>query len=202
MPGAEGALATGEADEQEFLLATLPRTAEQQRLALGVAFVLIVAFVLTVPVAAMRLPRVNAFIPAMQGIVCVNDFITAVLLFSQFSMSRSRALLILASGYLYVSLIAIPHSLTFPGAFSPTGLLGAGLQSTAWLYMFWHIGFATALLAYAWLKGGEPARNAVLGSAVPAILWSAGTVFGIVCGVTWLSIAGEELLPRFFLGNL
>ena len=42
----------------------------------------------------------------------------------------------------------IPHALTFPGAFSPTGLLGAGLQTTAWLYWFWHVVFPLALLGY------------------------------------------------------
>ena len=64
----------------------------------------------------------------------------------------SRAILALASGYLFTAMIVIPHALTFPGAFSPTGLLGAGLQSTGWLYYFWHIGSAAAVLIYAYLK--------------------------------------------------
>jgi len=33
-------------------------------------------------------------------------------------------------------LLTIVHALTFPGLFAPAGLLGAGPQSTAWLYMF------------------------------------------------------------------
>ena len=41
-----------------------------------------------------------------------------------FLIYNSRALLALASGYLFTALIVIPHVLTFPGAFSPTGLLG------------------------------------------------------------------------------
>src|ERR1700737_3107354 len=36
----------------------------------------------------------------------------------------------------------IPWTLTFPGIFTPGGLLGAGLQqSTHWLYILWHAGF-------------------------------------------------------------
>nr|WP_258365367.1 MASE4 domain-containing protein [Burkholderia pyrrocinia] len=31
--------------------------------------------------------------------------------------------------------------LTFPGVFTPTGLLGAGPHSAAWLWIFWHGGF-------------------------------------------------------------
>ena len=69
----------------------------------------------------------------MAAIIFVTDLVTAVLLFGQFSATGSRALLLLASGYLFSSLIAIPFALTFPGAFAPTGLLGAGPQSAAWL---------------------------------------------------------------------
>ena len=81
----------------------------------------------------MPLPRIDSFIPTMMAIIFVTDLVTAVLLFGQFSATGSRALLVLASGYLFSSLIVIPYALTFPGAFAPTGLLGAGPQSAAWL---------------------------------------------------------------------
>ena len=51
--------------------------------------------------------------------------ITAVLLFGQFNFLRSRALFVLASGYLFTAFIAFAHALTSPGVFSPTGWLGA-----------------------------------------------------------------------------
>ena len=35
---------------------------------------------------------------------------------------------------------------------APGGLLGAGSQTTVWLYMIWHGGFPLFVLAYAWLK--------------------------------------------------
>src|SRR5262249_17787252 len=70
------------------------------------------------------------------------DSITAALLFAQFSVLRSGALLALANGYLLTALIAIPWTLTFPGVLAPTGGLGAGLQSTVWLYVLSHVGFA------------------------------------------------------------
>jgi len=64
--------------------------------------------------------------PAYATAIFVNDSITAVLLFAQFSILRSRALLAIASGYLFTAFILIPWLLTFPGAFTPGGLLGAG----------------------------------------------------------------------------
>jgi GGDEF domain-containing protein len=64
-------------------------------------------------------------------VIC--DLITEVLLFGQFNFLRSLALFVLPSGYLFTAFIAFAHALTFPGVFSPTGWLGAGARTTAWL---------------------------------------------------------------------
>ena len=61
----------------------------------------------------------------------------------------------LAGGYLFTTFITVAHALTFPGLFSPEGLLGAGPQTTAWLYMVWHGVFPLCVIAYAWLNGRE-----------------------------------------------
>jgi hypothetical protein len=93
--------------------------------------------------------------PAYESALVLCDLITAVLLFGQFNVFRSRALLVLASGYLFTAFIAFSHALTFPDVFSPTGLPGAGPQSTAWLYMFWHGGFPLFVILFALLKAEE-----------------------------------------------
>jgi hypothetical protein len=124
----------------------------------------------------------------------VNDLITAVLLFAQFSILRSRASS-RSHGYLYTSLIAIPWMLTFPGVFTPGGLLGAGLQTTTWLYTLWHAGFPMFVIAYALLKDADPAEGLWQGSAAAAIL-SSVAVAGAVCAATVLATAGNDLLPR------
>jgi hypothetical protein len=90
----------------------------------------------------------------------------------------SPALFALASGYLFTALIAIPHALTFAGAFSPTGLLGAGIQTGSWLFIFWHVGFAVALLAYALLRKKGRSDTVSETSMFPAIAWSAAGIFG------------------------
>jgi hypothetical protein len=94
------------------------------------------------PFAATPLPRIDSFIPVILAIIFVADLVTAVLLLSQLA---ARALLVLANGYLFSALIVIPHALTFPGAFAPEGLLGAGVQSSGWLNVFWHFGFLKAI---------------------------------------------------------
>jgi len=128
-------------------LSTLQAGPRERRIALAVVAMSILIFAAIAPYAKVRLAPVWAFIPTYQSALVVNDLITAVLLFGQFGLLRSRGLLVLAGAYLFTALIAIAHALTFPGLFSPDGLLGAGPQSTAWLYMFWHGGFAVFVMA-------------------------------------------------------
>jgi hypothetical protein len=126
-------------DEQHFILSSLPPTRAQERLALGVVLALLVAFVVTAgPLSTLQPVRIDAFVPAYSTALFVIDSITAILLFAQFYILRSRALLVIASGYLFTALIVIPWMLTFPGIFTSGGLLGAGLQTTNWLYILWH----------------------------------------------------------------
>src|SRR5215471_10272109 len=116
-------------EEQHFVLSHLSPSLAQRRLALAVVLALLVAFFITAgPLSTFQPGRIDAFVPAYGTAVFVNELITAVLLFNQFVVLRSRALLAIASGYLFTALIVIPWMLTFPGVFMPNGLLGAGLQ--------------------------------------------------------------------------
>jgi signal transduction histidine kinase len=194
-------MARGETDGTDSWLVGLPPTARQSWSAIAVAAVALVAFVPVAPFAGRPLAELNAFFPSLDAIVFVTDLITSVLLFSQFSISRSRSLLALANGYLFTALIVIPHALTFSGAFSPTGLLGAGRQTGSWLFIFWHVGFAAALLAYAVLREEKRAKPVSEAWTLPAIGWSLAGVGGLVCGLTWLAAAGATLLPAIILDN-
>ena len=51
------------------------------------------------------------------------------------------------AAYLFTGCMAVVHTLSFPGLFAPGGLLGAGPQTTAWLYMFWHGVFPLLVIA-------------------------------------------------------
>ena len=177
-------------------LINLQPTSRQKLSALAVVAILLVAVAGVWPYAATPLPRFAAFIPFLNATILVTDLVTAILLFAQFSISRSRALLVLAGGYLFTALIVIPHALTFPGAFSPTGLLGAGPQTTAWLYISWHLGFPASLSLYALLKGEE---YTVQGSLRSTIGWCIAITTSLVLGLVWLTTVGDRFLPRLFL---
>src|SRR3954452_11135712 len=140
-------------DERNIFLSTMPATRRDRMPALAVVGVSAVLFACAAPYATVPLAPVPAFIASYQSALAINDLITAVLLFSQFSILRSRSLLLLASGYLFTAAAAMVHALTFPGLFAPAGLLNAGSQTTIWLYMIWHGGFPVLVLGYAVLKG-------------------------------------------------
>ncbi|WP_247838185.1 MASE4 domain-containing protein [Bradyrhizobium sp. 200] len=181
------------------LLTDLPPTRRQTRAAIAIVVIVLIAFAIVVPFSDKQAVALNAFFPSLDAIVLVTDLITAVLLYAQFSISRSRSLLILASGYFFTALIVIPHALTFSGAFSPTGLFGAGLQTGSWLFIFWHIGFAAALLGYAMSKEMKRGRLAAETAVAREIGWSAAAVVALVGGITWLTTGGEALLPPIIL---
>ena len=174
-------------------------TARQSRSAFAVAALALVGFVAAAPFSGRPLAALNALFPSLDAIVFVTDLVTAVLLFAQYSISRSRSLFALATGYLFTAVIVVPHALTFAGAFTPAGLLGAGIQTGSWLFIFWHIGFGAGLLAYAGLREEKRPTPISEASALPAIGWSVVGVLALVLGLTWLSTAGADLLPPIIL---
>jgi PAS domain S-box-containing protein len=184
------------ADDRQVFPSRFPPGRSERWLALTVILVLVALFLATVPFAKMPLPQIWAFIPVYESALVVNDLITAVLLFGQFGFLGSPALLVLATGYLFTAAIAAAHALTFPGLFAPTGLLGAGPQSTAWLYMFWHAGFPLFVIAYSLLKTDD--RRA---SPRAGVLASVTVVVLMAGALTRLATAGQQWLPAIMREN-
>ena len=104
----------GVLDEQQVLLSTLPPSRAQKRFALAIVLVLFAVFCATVPFATVPLPYFREFIPAYAAAIFVISSITSALLFVQFSLVHSRALLAISGGYLLSALLTIPWALTFP----------------------------------------------------------------------------------------
>lgn len=194
-------LGSGLRGERAISLATLPAGRGEHRLALVVVVASAAIFLVAAPLAKRPLTPVWAFIPIYESALVINDVITAVLLFGQFRILRLRALLVLASGYLFTAFMTIAHALTFPGLFAPGGLLGAGPQSTAWLYMFWHGGFPLLVVAYAWLADARPEAGRPPARTGLAILASVGAVLVPATGLTGLATVGQHALPGIMDGS-
>ena len=134
------------------LIASMPASAQQRRVAFGVVIFLSAAFAIAMPFATIQAARVDGFLPVTQSIVLFADLITAVFLFAQFSIQPQRALLALASGYIFSGLFAFLQTLDFPGAYSATGLISGTPSGAVWLFSFWRITFPLAVIAYVLLK--------------------------------------------------
>jgi signal transduction histidine kinase len=178
------------------VLANVPPTREQRRMARAFLSALLVILLATWPFAAVKLPEVHAFVPTLAAALLVSDCVTAALLFAQFSILRQWALLVIASGYWFGALIVIAHALAFPGAFTPTGALGSGLQSAVWLYWFWHSGLPLAIIGYALLK--DTGRVADVRLIRHAISLSVVAVVVLVVGLLWFVTQHHDLLPVTF----
>jgi len=190
-------------EQQRLFLSSLSPGAAQKRLALAVVLAISAVFVLITagPLSDVRLPRIDAFVPAYATAMFVCDSITAILLYTQFSILRSRAMLVIASGYLFTALILVPFVLVFPGMFVPgAGLLG-GLQSTSWIWLAWHAGFPVFVIGYALLKDAAP-RRASHGTVRSSIALSVGFTVAGVLATAALFTLGESLLPRVTTDSL
>jgi len=188
------------ANERNIFLSTTLASSRDRRVALAVVGVSAALFACAVPFATVPLTPVPAFVASYQSMLALNDLITAILLYSQFGLLRSRSLLLLASGYLFTAVAAIVHLMTYPGVFAQAGLLGAGPQTTAWLYMVWHGGFPLLVLGYALLKdrdGGAKIRGSV-GGAILASIIAVGVTMSVM---TWVAIARHEILPIIVSGG-
>ena len=186
--------------DRSIFLSTLPATRRDCTVALAVVGVSSVLFACAALFARVPLAPSPAFVASYQSALAINDLITAILLFSQFSLLRSRALLLLASGYLFTAAAAIVHGLTFPGLFAPAGLLGAGPQTTAWLYQVWHGGFPLLVLGYALLKDSDGGAK-VRGSSGKTILGSVIAVGVAIAAAAWIVTAQHDVLPTLLSGE-
>jgi signal transduction histidine kinase/HPt (histidine-containing phosphotransfer) domain-containing protein/DNA-binding NarL/FixJ family response regulator len=190
-------------DGTSEFLSTLAADKRHRRTAGVALFVSFLIFLAIAPFARVALPPVSAFIPIYQTALVTNDLITAVLLLGQYRFLRSRALLVLGAGYLFCACMAVAHGLSFPGLFAPGGVLGAGPQTTAWLYFLWHGGFPLFVFAYIQVKD-RPAPPDAASHARPAgraIAWAIGGAVALAGTLVLLATAGHDALPTLMRGN-
>jgi signal transduction histidine kinase len=193
-------LAHDEGKEIPALIASMPISAQQRRIAFGIVIFLSVVFAAVLPFASLQVGRIDPFIPVVQSIICVTDLITAVLLFAQYLIQPQRSLLALASGYICSGLFAFLQTLEFPGAYGATGLLGGGPSVAAWFSNFWRMTFALAVIAYALLKdANDTAGQFTKDEPSRAIAITIACALAVTAGLTYLGTAGGKYLPSLLM---
>ena len=186
--------------DMAFLLATLPPTPRQQRVALAVVVSLILIVAIALPFGAIELPSFAPVVGSLEILIAGADLINAIVLYSQFTILRWRSLLWLAGCYLYTAIICAVHDLSYPGVVSPAGALGP--QTTPLLFIAWHSALPIAIIVCALLHREEPDG---LGRGQPtraAIAVNASTMAAMACGVVCLAMLTNNYLPRFLVDGV
>jgi signal transduction histidine kinase len=170
------------ARQRPVSLSAAPPTRNQRRLAGLLVSALLAGVVLILPFQDRVLLPAHTFIPVVDAILLLSGLLTAALLYAQFSLLRMRGLLVLASGYTFVSLIIAAHLLSFPAA--PDSLS---------LTILWHFGLPAAIVGYALLKPRD-AHQPVRGSTRGYIAASVLGVCAAVAMLVWMTFAVAEVL--------
>jgi len=173
---------------RQFILSSLPPSTAQKRLAVVVLLgILAVVFVVTGPLSHLRTSPVLAFLPIYVTTMIATDAITAILLFTQFVILRSRAVLVLAIGYAFAALVLIPYLLTFPGLFGSAGVID-GPMSTAWFFVLWRAGFPSFVIGYALLKDADVGRTLWRRTVRATVAMSVSLAAGLVVAAILLNM--------------
>jgi hypothetical protein len=188
-------------EEDFFVLSSLSPSPAQKRLALFVVISILAVYVFIVSglTSNNQLGAIAPFTPIYATAMVVSDLVTAVLLFAQFSLCARMP----PDNREWVSLHDAYLDPVFPD--DPGRLRARGsdwrLQSTSALYLFWHAGFALLAIAYALTKDVDPSRRYWRGTTRKAITQSVILTVFAVSALTFLSVAGEPLLPIVISGT-
>lgn len=160
---------------------------------------LLAIILIAAPYADRPLAHVTSFIPVYATVLAIINLLIAMLVLAQFWVVRWTWLLVLSCGFLFTGLSVVFYALTFPEAFAPSGLLGAGPQSAAWLAITWHLGAPSILIVAILVRGSGEQTSAWQGSPRIAIVVSIALVTAIVCGLAWLFITQDQNLPWVYV---
>lgn len=183
-----------------IVITAMPINAAQSRVALAVMMLILLVELASAPFANLAAVRIDSFIPTIQTAMSILHLITAVLLFSQYSVRPRIAMLAVASGYVFSALFAFEQTLAFPGAYSAGGLIGDGNDTAVWLFVLWQTTFPLAVIIYALTKDASEAPPTqsprrpmvVIGITVASIATS-------IIGLTWLTLVSAAYLPEIYV---
>ena len=186
--------------EAPLVFVNMPAAGQQQALAVAVGALIIAAAVAVAPFSSIRLGRLDAFIPVLQTALSIADLVTAALVFAQYSIQPHRALLAVASAYMFSGGFAFLQTLTFPGGYAPAGVIGDGSNSASWMYVLWHTMFPAAILVYALSKGtaGNPSGYSIRAN----VLITIASVLAVIGSTTWIVTTKTDYIPVFYTSDV
>ncbi|WP_426954478.1 MASE4 domain-containing protein [Muricoccus radiodurans] len=158
-----------------------------------------VATLLLLPFADHVSPVFPGFVLINQTALVIAHALSALVLFAQFRRGGAMPLLLAAGGTLYTAAIVLLQLLSFPGVIAGGRILGAGPETTTWLWTFWHIGPPLCALAYALTLRAAPVAPDRIGmaaalGALGALALAGGAAAVATLGLPWLphQVTGDD----------
>ena len=103
--------------DHSTVIAAIPATVRQRKIAIGALIVLVVIVAATIPLVHLQFPRINSFVSILETGICIASLLTAAFLFVQYSVYPQSALLVLAGGFVFNGLFAF---VTMPARSDPS----------------------------------------------------------------------------------
>jgi diguanylate cyclase (GGDEF)-like protein len=162
------------------------------------SMIIFVAFI--IPMSKLMMPFVLPFYTMYITTIIFVESMTAYFLAIQFKATSQPYLGALSGAYGFVAVTATLQILVFPGVFTPHGLLGAGPQSSIWLWVLWHGGFPVLVLMSMILKipGGVDGR-AYRKMRISILLMLSGPILSLC--VAFVIIRCSDKLPWLIQGG-
>lgn len=169
----------------------------KQTVVVGLAALLILlVFAVAAPRASEPLHAVGPFMPMCALTVFTTSAIAAFLLAAQFVATRQPVLGALGGAYAFSALAVALQLLTFPGVFTPTGLLGAGRYTSVWMWVFWHGGFPLFVIMAAFIRATFRQAPVSPANVAPWTWLLIGGPIALCAGLCLLALYGD-LPPAF-----
>ena len=169
-------------EDDFFVLSSLSPSRAQKHLALVFVLGMLAVYVMITvgPLSNIHPSRVGAFIPTYATAMIVNDSITAILLYTQFSILRSRATLMIASGYLFTALMLIPFVLAFPVCSRQRAAWWAACRARQGSTSSSMLAFPIFVIGYALSKDSNPSKRYWQGTVRAEITHSVALTAAVV----------------------
>ena len=162
--------------------AAMPQSLLQSRGTVVAIGILMLCGAVATPLAMTPVLPIPGFMTAFGAAMIVINILLAAILFSRGAIERRNDATALGTAYLFVAVIFLPLVASFPGGIMPGSLIGTTI-SPVWLWLFWHGGFAVAILRYTTVPAGPGRagygawRSLVAVIAAVVVLTLIGTTF-------------------------
>lgn len=100
-------------------------------------------------------PVVPGFIAICGILIFFASLQTAFLLYSQSKLDLDSGVSLLASGYLWISFLALARTLFLPGIIFSVQFFHENTQVSAWLWTIWHLLFPLCIIVYCLINLGK-----------------------------------------------